>query len=61
MNSLDTKLLFLSFLDSYQNNYIYGETLSPIFKFLAVKGAFAITAEKLTPELKKDFLKNFRY
>lgn len=61
INSFDTKLLFLSFLDSYQNSYIYGDSLSPIFKFLTTKGAFVIIAEKLTPELKRDFLKNLKY
>jgi len=61
INSFDTKLLFLSFLDSYQNKYIYGDSLSPEFKFLASKGAFMLAAERLTPELKKDFLKNLGY
>ncbi len=61
INSFDTKLLFLSFLDSYQNSYVYGDSLSPVFKFLATKGAFMITAAKLTPELQKDFLKNLKY
>ena len=61
INSFDTKLLFLSYLDSYQNSYVYGDSLSPIFRFLSAKVAFALTAEKLTPELRKDFLKNRKY
>lgn len=61
MKSLDVKLLFLSFLDSYgYNGHYHNSSTDPIFKYLMAKGAFHITADKLTPELKKDFLKNLK-
>ncbi|MBQ2136035.1 MAG: hypothetical protein II201_04060 [Clostridia bacterium] len=61
MKSFDIKILFLSFLDSYRYGGLYSySTVDPIFKYLMVKGAFHITADKLTPELRKDFLKNLK-
>lgn len=61
MKSFDIKILFLSFLDSYRYGGLYSySTVDPIFKYLMVKGAFHITADKLTPELKKDFLENLK-
>lgn len=61
MKSFDIKLLFLSFLDSYHYGGYYAyQGLDPVFKYLMAKGAFNITAEKLSPELKKDFLENLK-
>lgn len=61
MKSFDIKLLFLSFLDSYgYNTYYHNSYADPIFKYVLTKSAFLITANKLTPELKKDFLENLK-
>ncbi len=54
-SSLDLRLAFLSSLPYYNDGTYYSD-ISPVFRFLMFRSAFAIAAEMLTPEERKDFI-----
>ena len=55
----DYKLAFLLSAAAYTDNINFNyERTNPFFAFLMYKSAVNITAEKLTPEERKDFFKS---
>lgn len=54
LTPFDYQLAFLLGLSRNGYNGYYNDN-SPIFEFLLIKSAFAITEERLTPEERKDF------